>query len=411
MSFQWFFEQTDPGQYRELEPRLGFALAAAKASSMLRYMLAAVSLCVVLVAVGAAPKRRGAKPPAKSNVTTGAKARPARVAPSAPAAVDASGDPQKVLGRIQGLYQGLEYDQVIPLATAFLAREDVTLDQRIDAYRLQGSARAIVEDPLEAERPFRLLLRARSEYEMPSDTPPKIMAVFRKVQTEERALGAQMREVERRRIVGGLKLIGEPPTQIRGGQPLKFSFRLKDPTGAVDAIQIPYRRQGEKSFSTLALARGDAGDWSASLSGESTATEKDTTMQYYVETLDSKGPLLMLGSASSPLQLAIAQGLFEPQRKRPIPRWAFFTGVGTTAVLGLATAGLGISLQATQQDFRTKAATDGYPGRQLVVLEGKGNTLAQFATGSLVSLGVAAVATLVMWPFTDFSAPSVEQQP
>jgi hypothetical protein len=367
-------------------------------------MLALVSLSLVLISTSAATKKRTSKASAAKSAP--AAAVKSKAPKSAPAIVDVGGDPQKALSRIQSLYEGLEYDQVIPLASALLAREDLSLDQRIDAYRLQGSARAIVEDPLEAERPFRLLLRARADYEMPKETPPKIMAVFRKVQTEERALTSQMREVERRRIVEGLKLVGSPPTQIRGGQPLKFSFRLKDPSSAVDAIQIPYRREGDKDFSTLALSRAESGDWSASLSGESTATERDTSLQYYVQTLDENGPLLTLGNANTPLQIAISQGLFEPERKRPIPRWAFFTGVGATAVLGLASGGLAYSLQVTQQDFRTKAATDGYPGRQLVALEAKGNALATVTTGSLIGLGVAAGATLLMWPFTQFSPPA-----
>jgi hypothetical protein len=367
----------------------------------------AVATAVALLMLSAGPPKSRPRPkkarPAASKPTKA----PRAPKPTAPE-VDASGPAQAVLDRIQTLYQGLEYDQVIPLASAYLAREDLSLDQRIDAYRMQGSARAIVEDPIEAERPFRLLLRARANYEMPVDTPPKILAVFRKVQSEEKALAAQLLEVERRRIVLGLKLTGATPQRIKGGQPLQFSYRLKDPSGVVDTIAIPYRKAGERDFSTLALARGDAGDWTASLSGEVTATEKDTAVEYYVQTLDEIGPLLALGSADSPLRVDITKGLYAPERPKPIPPWLFWTGVGATAVTGLGAGAVGYSLQSTQVDYRNKANQDGISGRRLVQLQSQGNTLATATTVSLVSLGVAAAATLIMLPFTRFESAPVE---
>jgi ribosomal protein L9 len=62
----------------------------------------------------------------------------------------------------------------------------VLIRQAGETGQLYGSVAA--RDIVEAEKPFRLLLRARPTFELPASTPPKIMAVFRKVQVEEQAL-------------------------------------------------------------------------------------------------------------------------------------------------------------------------------------------------------------------------------
>lgn len=207
-----------------------------------------------------------------------------------------------------------------PLAEQVLARPDLTLDQKLEAYRLLGSAKAIVEDPAEAEKPFRLLLRARADFDLSAETPPKILAVFRKVQSEERALADQLREVERDRIISGLKLLGEPPNTARGGRPLPLSFRLRDPTSAVEVVRVPYRRQGTPAFSTLALERSAEGDWRGLIPAEFTSDEKGFQMEYYVETADTRGPLLRLGTEKAPLNLTVSAGTIA--QARPPPRGA-----------------------------------------------------------------------------------------
>ncbi|MEW5738565.1 MAG: hypothetical protein AB1938_06540, partial [Myxococcota bacterium] len=231
--------------------------------------------CTLLVAGGGAwgkpaGKSKAAKqkkPPAEAPsseapapAATEASKPPPAPAASAPSKVDVSSAPAAAVAQLEALYGNLEYDAVIPAADALLKRTDLTLDQQLEVYRLQGSAKAIVEDPVDAEKPFRLLLRARPDYDLPANTPPKILAVFRKVQSEEKALAGKLREVERARIISGLKLLDELPEEAKGGKPLKFSLRLRDPQGSVEAVRIPYRRAGEKTYSSLARQRGGEGD-------------------------------------------------------------------------------------------------------------------------------------------------------
>ncbi len=143
---------------------------------------------------------------------------------------------EQPLGLAREKYEQLEYDQVIAPAEAASSDPRAPVALRTEAYFLLGSALAITADPVDADRPFRLLLRLRPEFEAPAGTPPKILAVFRKVQVEERALAEQLSSAQRAELIRGLSLIGEHPKAGRGGQPLRFAYRLRDPSSAVRGI-------------------------------------------------------------------------------------------------------------------------------------------------------------------------------
>jgi hypothetical protein len=348
-----------------------------------------------------------AKPPAAARSPAGAKAPPAApvVLPPGPVTLpDPSAPPAQLVAQLNELYQNLEYERVVPFAEACLKRADLPVEQQLEVYRLLGSAKAIVEDPVDAEKPFRLLLRARPDYELQRNTPPKILAVFRKVQTEEKALASKLREVERERVVAGLKLLDELPNEARGGRPLDFSLRLRDPGSAIDSVRVAYRRAGEKDFSTLALARGEQGDWRGSIPGDFTASKDGFPLEYYVETADAEGPLLTVGAAPTPRTLSVLPGLLQQRAFKPIPRAATWAAVALTAAAGLSAGGFGIALSSRQAAYNQLAATSGADGAQLTSIARQGDALALGATISLVALAVTAVTTGVFLPLTDFEA-------
>ena len=351
-----------------------------------------------------APKGAQKAAPKAAPAPTPAIASEPRSSPTAPKAstADLKLPSPALLAKTQELYASLEYDQVIPLSTALLARDDLTIDQRLEAYRLQGCAKAIVEDPVDAEKPFRLLLRARPDYDLPKDTTPKILSVFRKVQTEEQALAKQLREVDRSRIIANLRLIGEPPLEFKGGRPLNFSYRLKDPTGAVEAIRLPYRRQGQKVFSSLALERTEAGDWRGAIPGEFTADENGFTLEYYVETADDEGPLLSIGTALLPKTLPISAGALFTERPKPVARGVFIASATTTGVLGLAGGALAIWFNISQANYRTMAQGQ-VDGSKLVAAARQGEGLATATNVVLITAGAALLTTIVLSTLTNFS--------
>ena len=338
------------------------------------------------------------KPPV---VKAAPSAEPAAPLPRAGTIIPAS--TQDALARLRQLYKGLEYDEVIPLADALLAREDLTLDERLDVYRLQGSARAIVEDPVDAEKPFRLLLRARVDYELPTDTPPKILAVFRKVQSEEKALNGQLREVERARIIANLRLVGEVPAQSRGGKAIVFSFRLKDPTGSVETLRVPFRRAGQTAFSSLALDRSEDGSWVGQIPGEFTSDEKGFRLEYYVESADTAGPLLTLGSGKEPRTVDVTAGLFTTERRKPLPRGAFIASAVVTGVLGLGTGTLAVLFNRQQASYAALVRSNQpIAGAELMRQGATGDAFATATNVALISTGVALVATVIIATQTRF---------
>lgn len=353
-----------------------------------------------------APPRRPAAPapsvsPAAPPQAPAEQARPAPLADETSAAL---------LARTQALYDALEYDRVIPLAEALVVREDLTLEQKLKGYELLGSAKAIVLDPLEAERPFRMLLRANPKADLQPNTPPKILAVFRKVQTEERALAEQLAQVERDRIVAGLRLLDEPPASAQGGKPLPFSLRLRDPSGAVESVRVPYRRAGQPGYSSLALQRSLEGSWQGAIPGEFTSDEQGFQLEYYVETLDAnRAPLLTVGSEQRPRVIPVEPGVFSTARPPPLPKWAFFTGLGLTVASGAAATGVGVAFQSTQADYTRRASAGGtVDGAELAQLRQRGTALGDATTGLLISTGVTALVTALLTPFTDWKGEAAK---
>jgi hypothetical protein len=245
--------------------------------------------------------------------------------------------PRELLAKAKALYEALEFDQVIPITAALLERENVDVDLRLDAYLLQGSCLAIVGDPVDAEKPFRFLLRGRPDFDLPPDTPPKILAVFRKVQVEELAILDQVRELERRRLVQELKLSGDQPDEAPGGRPLEFEYRLRDPRGVVSQMRLNYRRRGEQTFSSLAFGRDEDGSWRGALPSEWTASPDGFTLEYFLTTSDLGGrDLLTVGSALEPQAIQVTPG--EVDEPRPFLGSPWFWAVIGAAVVATGAA-------------------------------------------------------------------------
>ncbi|MCC7072257.1 MAG: hypothetical protein IT383_13095 [Deltaproteobacteria bacterium] len=307
-------------------------------------------------------------------------------------------DNAELIKRARAQFAELEYDAVLPLVTELLARGDaVPIDVRLDAYVLEGSCRAIVGDPIEAEKPFRALLRGRPDFELPRDTPPKIMSVFRKVQAEERAIVDEMRTLTRARHVREMELVGAHPSALQGGRPATFSYLLKDPNGAASAVRVQYRKQGEPAFSSLALLRDQVtGTWRGVLPAEVTANPGGATLEFYVETADAAGPLLSAGSATAPLTAALTPGQVDHSAPPPLQPWVVWTGAGISAALLATGASFGAGMLVVQQDHRQQAELSVEVPQlapELKTKETLGISLAWTADGLFIASGVAALAT------------------
>lgn len=310
-----------------------------------------------------------------------------------------------ILTRAKNLYQALEYDRVVPLAATVLQRPGLSLDERLEAHLLQGTSLAIVGDPIEAEKAFRLLLRARPDFAMAKDTPPKILAVFRKVEAEENEMQRLLEEALRKKLIASLELSGGVEGKMTGGFPVLFRYRLRDPMGAVDAVSVQYRRAGAPDYSTLALLQRSNGEWVGLIPGDWTADETGFTLEYGVITRDEKDTLLTQGT-ESPMQLQIARGSDADAIPPPLPVWGFATAAATTGVLAALSAGLAISVQLTQLEFNdlvTTAATTPVDGARLLSVIDRGNQLTVVQWGAIGVTGLAAVSLGAMAPFVNWT--------
>ncbi|MFC1609785.1 hypothetical protein ACFL6C_02395 [Myxococcota bacterium] len=284
----------------------------------------------------AAKRRRKPKPrkPTPPPTATPIKRGPGKTPDKA--GLDPETSTTKLHEKAQALYDALEYEAVIPVTEAVLARKDATIEMRLDAYLLQGSSLAIVGDPIEAEKPFRFLLRGRPDYDMAAETPPKILAVFRKVQVEERTIVQQMHELERARIIRELQLEADVPAEATGGLPLVFSYRLRDPGRAVQSMNVHYRRTAAEPFSALALQIDDSGSWQGELPGEWTENDDGFTLQYFVTTQDAAGSeLVSVGGATSPLNLQVEAGTVAGARPIYTSEWFWIAAAGVAVAAGI----------------------------------------------------------------------------
>lgn len=244
----------------------------------------------------------------------------------------------ELVERARALEAEKSWEALLPVAGELFSHPEATVEQRLDATRMQACALAVVAGPSEAEKPFRLLLRGRPGFELPKDAAPRILAVFEKVQAEEKAILQQVRDL----TVRELQLTGEPPLKGEGGTPLAFGYRLRDPRGLVAQVNLRYRREGEKDFASLALVRNESGSWTGSIPADWTKTDNPFQVEYFLTTADADGKTLMdLADAASPLKVPV-----EPQV--PIYKSGWFWGaVGVVAIAVGAAAGVLASQAAT----------------------------------------------------------------
>jgi hypothetical protein len=262
-------------------------------------ILLSLSLACSAAAAPAKPKAAAAKAPPPATTPAPPTTTPAPTTP-APETRGAAA----LIAEARALYDALEYDKVAPLAALALAAPDITLEQKLVAYQLQGSALAIIGDPVDAERPFLLLLSVRPDFVVPDDTPPKIKSVFAKVKGEFDAVREAQEAQQRKELAATIEIDGALPTSADGGRPLRFDFGVADPRGVVKSVRVQYRRQGEAEFLSLPLRRAPSGRWVGVVPGEWTASEAGFTMEALVVVADQKGQLKALGAPASPITVS-----------------------------------------------------------------------------------------------------------
>ncbi|MEO1302909.1 MAG: hypothetical protein AAFV36_06960, partial [Myxococcota bacterium] len=217
---------------------------------------------------------------------------------------------------------------------------------RVQCLLLEGVVLVVMGRDLDAELVFSSALEISEDMELPETAPPKAVAVFRMVQSEVREASAARRTLERRALIETLRIVGGVD-ELRGGFPAVFRFELRDPTNAVARVRLNYRREGEPSYSALALQNDAGNEWTGKLPGEWTSSPVGYALEYFVETLDlSNKPLLLEGSPAHPIRVPVRAGLF--RKPKPFYRKTWFWGAVGTAAIVSTIAGIIAAREATE---------------------------------------------------------------
>lgn len=365
--------------------------------------LLAMPALLSLVAGGpawASHKSSTTTPPATAPVAAPAPAPAPTPTPVAAKVADPGTPTADLLIQAHKSYDNLDFDDVVRITGWVLSRAGVPATQQLDAYQLQGSALAGSDQAIDAERPFRLLLRLQANYDLPKATQPKIMAVFRKVQAEEKELARQTRELSRDAMVKRMALLGNPPEKAYGGYPVHFDFRLKDPNNAVESVLVPFRKEGQTNFDSVALRRDDLGIWRGTITGDLTTNDTGMKVEYYVETRDAEGALVTLGSPERPLLLEVTAGSVVRERPPPLSPWVFWTTATATVVLGAGTGVAALLTHSAQNDYNTYV--HGAGTLDAGTIQSKATNGEHLATATNVGLGATAVGLVASVLVTRF---------
>lgn len=315
------------------------------------------------------------------------------------------------MAQAQKLYDSLEYDKVAPLAAQALAHPAITLEEKLVAYQLQGSALAIIGDPTVAEGSFSLLLSMRPDFVLPEDTPPKIKSVFAGVKATVDANRRATAAAQRKELAGTIEFSGAPPTQAVGGRPVRFELGVVDPRGVVKTVRVQYRKHGEAEFLSLPLARDPKnGQWTGAVPGEWSASDAGFAMEVVVVVADAEGPLKQLGDPT-PVGVEVSPGQVD-RTQRPVPVWVFGTAAGVTGVLAIASGGIAGATAVVNADYHRKldesSAENPAVGSDIVAQASLGNNLnlAQIVGWGAAGVGVIVTGVLALFTNWDGTEPT-----
>jgi hypothetical protein len=333
---------------------------------------------LVAVVIAAPPQRKAATPARPAPA-------PVQQAPARPA--------KELLADAKRAYDALDYENVVELAGRALVDPAIGFDDKLVAYQLQGSALSIL-DPLEAGKPFLLLLTARPDFVLPPETPPKIRQTFAVVKSDFDESRAAREAAERKALAATIDVEDLTPARSMGGRPLRIAWAVGDPRGVVKAVRALYRKRGGGDFAVLPLERdARSGRWTGGVPGEWTANEGGLVVEHGVVVEDAGGVLVERGR-EAPLLIEIGAG--EVEREAPFSPWVVWTSAGVTALAVVASSGATATTMIVDHDYRQRvaAATEDAPadGAALIQTASLGNSM---NVAAWVGWGVVGAGALV----------------
>lgn len=244
------------------------------------------------------------------------------------------------LDEAQSRFKELEYEAALKAARVAAGEKGATHEQQVKAHALAGEALAVLDRKDEAVAEFEAVFALAPDFELPAETSPRILLVFRPARARWQVEQEQKLAMTLGAGFASLKVDLRLPTQGKGGSALPVGVELRDPEGLVDAIVLSYRREGQHAYSTLTAAvRGASAqrrEVELEIPGAVTASREDYLMELHVDVRHRSGvSLRRFGDAEHPLSVRVRGG--QPWTpKRVVAQWWLWTGIAAVAAVAIA---------------------------------------------------------------------------
>ncbi|MBU8899142.1 hypothetical protein DRW03_33790 [Corallococcus sp. H22C18031201] len=227
-----------------------------------------------------------------------------------------------------------EFEAALKTVQAGLDAPDVTDDQLVELYRLQGLTALYLGDETLARAAYEKLLQARPDFELARSAPPKIRALF-----------AKLKEDIKSRRLRPVTLEVDPIPDPTPGEPVVVTATIQDMALGARA-RLFYRRVGAQGFNSVDFSRerGAPEHYRATVPAyELPAEPTSYEVEYYFEVADAaQRRLAGRGDSYQPLVFqvmpravaapAVAEDTSRPWYKSP---W-LWVAVGAVAIGGTA---------------------------------------------------------------------------
>lgn len=258
--------------------------------------------------------------------------------------------PEALLARARAQVEALEFEDALQTSTQLTAMQGVQDPVFVQGQVIRGSVLAVLGRIVEAETPFRLILRVHPDFDLPDSTPPKILTVFRKVQVDERRLARDVAEARRRQLMAGLKVEPQLPATHEGGLALSVQIALTDPDRGVRKVSFSYRMGLVGEYDTINLTREQGTLWTGEIGGDRTSNQGGVVMCWFVTTQGAEDlPLTTVASAEHPRVLEISGGDVSDHTSIT-SKWWFWTAAAAVVAAGTVSAVLVARTQANLPD-------------------------------------------------------------
>ena len=206
----------------------------------------------------------------------------------------APGSSNPYLEEARQLYLNFQFEGIASKLEFALAVKGVTLEQKVEIYKLMAMTQLASDQEGKAEEAFLKLLELQPAYELAGGTSPKVRTSFAAAQKTYHARQA-------------VKLVHSPPKVGAAGASTTIDVVAVAGADRVASMTLHYRPQGGTGgFSQMPMSRGEGGAFSATVPNVFPGPAGLRTIEYFVRARDASLALLTgVGEETKPLEMKV----------------------------------------------------------------------------------------------------------